>query len=406
MTDSDAKQLAEALLYGAWTGRDTFNLRLSRKHTLLEPTDVITVPAGDDALRMMIVSKDEGAPGIIKLGCVLDDSSTLTQAAPGASLPTPAQTVALSGPTRVELLDIPIVRDVDDDAGFYVAASGYLDGWRGMQLFKSRDDGATWQAVENGFASSASVIGDCTTVLGDCARPGVIDLANTVDVTLVPGSASLASCTRAQLWSGVNTCVIGGELLQYLTATLIATDQYRLSNLLRARKGTEAEAAVHAVGDRFVKLSVSTTRRVLDVLADIDVARLYKPVSLGRTLAQTAAESFTNTGRGLTPLSPVHVGGGRDSANNIAIKWRRRTRLDASWRSYVDAALGESAESYEIDWMSGAVVKRTVAASTDNSTYSAANQTTDGFTPGNPIAYNLYQISATVGRGIVASGTV
>jgi hypothetical protein len=412
MSDDYAKQLVESILYGLWTARDAFALRLSRKHTRLEPTDIITVPAGDDALRVMIVKKDEGAPGLVKVDCVLDDSSTLTQGAPGASAPAPPQTVALSGPTRVELLDIPILRDVDDNAGFYFAAAGYLSGWRGMQLFKSRDAGASWQAVENGFASGAAVIGDCTTALADCARPGVIDLANTVDVTLVPGSASLASCTRAQLWNGANTCVIGngtasgGEVLQFLTATLIATDQYRLSNLLRARRGTEAEAAAHAVGDRFVLLSTSTGRRVLDVLADIDVERLYKPVTLGRTLAQTASESFTNTGRGLTPLSPVHLGGGRDASQNLTILWRRRTRLDASWRSYVNAPLGEAAESYEIDVMDGSTVQRTLTASTNTASYTAAQQTTDFGSAQASIDIRVYQISATIGRGIAASATI
>jgi hypothetical protein len=61
--------------------------------------------------------------------------------------------------------------------------------------------------------------------------------------------------------------------------------------------------------------------------------------------------------------------------------------------------LGEEIEAYEIDVMAGPLVKRTISSSTPTATYSAANQTTDGFTPGNPITVNVYQLSAVRGRG-------
>ena len=35
-----------------------------------------------------------------------------------------------------------------------------------------------------------------------------------------------------------------------------------------------------------------------------------------------------------------------------------------------------------------------------------ANQITDGLTPGNPVTLNVYQLSATVGRGYALNGTV
>jgi len=49
---------------------------------------------------------------------------------------------------------------------------------------------------------------------------------------------------------------------------------------------------------------------------------------------------------------------------------------------------------------------RTITAVTPTASYTAAQQTTDGLTPGNPVVLRVFQISATVGRGIQRSATV
>ena len=61
----------------------------------------------------------------------------------------------------------------------------------------------------------------------------------------------------------------------------------------------------------------------------------------------------------------------------LAITWTRRTRVDGAWRDYVDVPVGEAAQSYEVEIMSGSTVKRTIAASSESATYTAAMQTTD-----------------------------
>ena len=51
-------------------------------------------------------------------------------------------------------------------------------------------------------------------------------------------------------------------------------------------------------------------------------------------------------------------------------------------------------------------VVRTVATTTATVTYSAADQTSDGITPGDPVDVRIYQISATVGRGYPLEDTL
>ncbi len=88
----------------------------------------------------------------------------------------------------------------------------------------------------------------------------------------------------------------------------------------------------------------------------------------------------------------------------------RRTRLNAVWRSYVDAELGEDSESYSIDILSTtspSEVVRTLTSSTNSVTYTAAQQATDFGSPTPAqIQVNVYQVSAQVGRGYVGSATI
>ena len=127
---------------------------------------------------------------------------------------------------------------------------------------------------------------------------------------------------------------------------------------------------------------------------------------MGNPLAWAEPEAFTNNGVNLEPLSPVHVGGGRDAAGDLTINWVRRTRLNAAWRDYIDAPLGEDSESYQVDIMNGAAVMRTIAASSPTASYTAAQQSSDFGSPQSSITVKVYQLSSRVGRGFPANATI
>ena len=74
-------------------------------------------------------------------------------------------------------------------------------------------------------------------------------------------------------------------------------------------------------------------------------------------------------------------------------------------RADADALLGETSESYSIDIMSGATVKRTLTSSTPAVTYTAAQQTADFGAAQTTLTVNIYQVSGAVGRGLVAAKT-
>jgi hypothetical protein len=100
------------------------------------------------------------------------------------------------------------------------------------------------------------------------------------------------------------------------------------------------------------------------------------------------------------------IEGARDGSDNLTITWVRRTRVGGELADGIDIPLGEAAELYEIDILDGMTVVRTIQASSPTASYTAAEQTTDGLTPGDPVDLIIYQISALVGRGFPAAATV
>jgi hypothetical protein len=102
----------------------------------------------------------------------------------------------------------------------------------------------------------------------------------------------------------------------------------------------------------------------------------------------------------------VQIAGSRDGSNNLTLTWVRRTRIGGEWQDLIDAPLSEASEEYSIDVIVNSVVVRTISATSQTAAYSAANQTSDGITPGNPVTVRIYQLSARVGRGFEATATV
>jgi hypothetical protein len=84
----------------------------------------------------------------------------------------------------------------------------------------------------------------------------------------------------------------------------------------------------------------------------------------------------------------------------------RRTRLGGdSWET-PEVPLGEDTESYEVDILDGASVKRTLTASTPGAIYSAAAQAADFGSPQPAYSLRVYQLSSSYGRGTPRSATV
>lgn len=385
MTDQRAAEVADVLMYLAWTNRTQRSWSTTREYSHLEPTDVVTLNDGEFTYVCRITERSEEGP-VIKWGGVDEKPATYSPIVSPATSGIGIGGVGFAGPMKLELIDSPILIDTNDDPGFYAAVAGYRDGWPGGSAFRSIDDGATYANVRS--MSNVATMGYALTVLGDWDGGNTVDEANTVNVRMHSGT--LSTITQAQLLNQGNAALLGDELIHFKRAELLAPDIYKLSGLLRGRKGTEQHQATHAAADRFVLLNAAIYR-VPGSLADLDVPAVWKGVTSGQTLDNANEIDFTNTGAGLMPLSPVHlhaidIGGGQYRVN-----WVRRSRIGGKWRD-VATPLGETSESYAV------VVNSDAAVITGASTLDVTATTGDTVT--------VQQISTSVGPGFPAEVTI
>ncbi len=404
LSDSKARQVAEVNMYAAWTARNRYEFATSRAWAHLEPTDVVDIAGEGVTYRLRITKKEEGRPGIVRFQAEAEEAAQYVSNAVGGSGLTADDAIGLLGPTKLELLDVPTLRDVDDGPGIYVAARGVLSGWRGAALYRSIDGGGNYGQIQS--ILNAAVMGQAETVLGAWNGGNVFDEGNSVEVSVGSGQA-LASADHVAVLNGANAAILGDEVIQFRTATLAGTHRYRLSGLLRGRLGTEWAMASHAIGERFVLLDPGRVYRVPIISSEIGLERLYKAVTFGEYLDQTEAKRFTYRGVNLKCLAPVHLRIGKTNGGDVHIAWIRRTRIGGAWRDFVEASLGETAELYDVEiWdATFTTLKRTFSGLTSSSLiYTSSQITADFGGEGNLIGVRVYQLSSLAGRGYPVEG--
>ena len=88
---------------------------------------------------------------------------------------------------------------------------------------------------------------------------------------------------------------------------------------------------------------------------------------------------------------------------DLTIRWTRRYRaLVADAWEQVEVPLAEDMESYDVQILDGAAVKRTLTSGMTSVPYTAAHQTADWgalLGPGSTLAIRIYQLSNRLGRG-------
>lgn len=398
----EAKGISNSILLDQASATITTKLSLIQKYSHLEPTDPIKVVDKDNIeYRLRVTKKIDSYPRI-QLECIIDEPSALQSSGITSLSYETSTTVGAPALTEVQLLDIPIIADSDNNGGFYAVAKGTSTNWGGGALLAS-PDGVSYTLKST--TTSAGKFGD-SGVLGDWTGPRVFDEMNTVTVDIgTVGSPTLESYSRDEILNSQqkNLALVGHEVIQFATATLISPGVYELSSLLRGGRGTEWAMTGHVAGEDFVMLSAGLMRINLGT-SELGLPQFYKGLTIGRRLSTASTQSFTDTGIGLKPFSPVDLRAFRDVSDNITFTWQRRTRLET--RSIgtlgISVPLGEDTESYSLDIYSDntfATVVRTITAATTTASYSAAEQIADGLTPGDEVYVRVYQISAIVGRG-------
>lgn len=402
------QRTADRLLWEAWNKRHAATAQINDKWHFVQAGKkyAFTTPAGLEPLR--VLRRTRGDNGIIDLGLARDRVEVYHSRNTGAAGSAPISEVSLPGDTELLLLDIPIMRDVDDDAGFYYAVGAPSTGWRGADVLRALDIAGEFDEVAPMGVRSA--IGDITGTVpagvtpGDATSAFAFDDVTVIRVTLHDTRLTLESVDDEAIFAGANACFIGnpadttyGETLQYGVATLIAPGVYDLSHLYRGRQGTEFAVSLHGSGEIFVKLEANAMKRANYGVGDLNLERVYKGVSLLTSQDDADAQYFTNTGVGLRPWSPHVLYLTGVEGGDLTLNWTRRSRLESG-------VLGEATELYTVRIMSadGLSILREEQVTTPTFVYREPMQVEDFGGAVSSLRWRVAQVSATFGNGIFA----
>lgn len=321
MSAADAAKLADKRIKAAWGEPSKFKFELPYRFSYLTTTDVgtLTDKAGNvHRIRLMESQEDSGK---LLIEASQDEQSAYVSNAAGLDPgPPTANPPGLIGGTVLALLNIPVLRDEDDQVGIYVAAAGQLPGWRGAEIQVSTDGGATGDTFAE--VTEAATIGYTLSALAAIVpdHPAV----QTVDVYLPDAPESVDYTTLLRYY---NRAVIGDEIIQYQTVTDLGGNAYRLSGLLRNRYDTDPVA--HAKGARFVLLDSA----VVFVQAQqwmIGQALMFRAVSFGTSADAYPWEAYSfATARSQTEWKPLWVRA-KDVGSDLQVSWIGRARLGVS----------------------------------------------------------------------------
>lgn len=395
-----AKQAAERLMARRWRRREPLSLALPWRYLGLTPGDVLRLEGDTDTLwqaREMTVEA-----GRVLVSAVPVSATDEVSAAEGEPGEVVRQPDAPHGATTLHVLDLaPISSALASGPVLHLAVAGESVGWRRASVAVSFDGGFDYGAAAD--IPARTVMGTATTTL-PFGETAFWDRTGTVEVALLAPNMALESRSEASVLAGANLCLIGRELVQFTTAELLASGRYRLSGLLRGRRGTEAAARQHAAGERFVLLSGAALAPFDAGVARLGQTLMFKAMGPHEALEDVAAQGVTLTAEAMRPLAPVHLRLWRDAAGDVHLRWVRRSRQGFDWIDGVDAPLAEETERYDVQILGNGAVRRQWRVGTQQAIYPAAEQVADfGALPA-MLEVRVAQVSALVGPGAAVNG--
>lgn len=297
LENSSATDIANKLLWIAWTRSRTQTLSLPPRYANLEPGDVLELEIAGLEQQVQITQLEIGANHLVLVrawtynSAVYGWDQTLTSEPdfepspiPDPAPPPPTNTpLRPVSPTTLRVLDIPLAYPTDTP-GIYAFADGD-ENWRNATLYISKDSGVTYDFAGN-FVTR-SVFGTCQTTFN----------GTSVDVR-VPFHASLASISEALFLEGRNRALIGSEIVDFRNATLtgnVGTDKiYQLTAPFT--RGISGTPQTHGANETFYllsgyKLNLPAQR------SDIGKTFYFKAVSPGQTLADVSPVTLLFAGK-------------------------------------------------------------------------------------------------------------
>jgi hypothetical protein len=409
-----ARNLAATLLRRSWVNATSLDFQLPVAYLEALENDLVTLTddEGQD-YTARIIRREVGNNFVVNVTAVVEDVTLGVRGSPVQ----PSPDIVISTPTPVtptfRVLDIPPL--VDEDAfvpGYYVGAcSAGGARWGGAVVYESRDGGTNYTQVATlntqcGMGTLTSSLASGTP--GDGIGGVTYDTTNSFTVAIDRDNVTpLVTVTTAFVEAGWNWMLIeDGANFEILGARDVVDNgdgTFTFDHLLRGLRGTyDSAATTKAAGSKVTFLYqarqlgavqfVPTNLSAGSLPTTIDI----KVVAAGQSIDDVTAETVTLDCWNARPMP------GRLFSTELDLTFYDRiftfdhwTRLQAVPGSGTPYSLDESFEGYKVNFYdpTGVTLLRTKTISAQNTgstmirgarefTYTAAEQTADGYTPG------------------------
>jgi hypothetical protein len=202
----------------------------------------------------------------------------------------------------------------------------------------------------------------------------------------------LSDSDPARLSAGANLALLGRELVQFGRAVPLGGGRWRLSELLRGRRGTGWAAGLHAAGERFVLIEADALL-AYDPPAALAGGRV-RLLASGVGDAAPVEAAADGIGEALRPPTPVHLSAERRADGGFDLRWTRSSRLGWRWLDGADVPLGEDREAYRLTIRAGDGATRAIELGESRFLYAAADAAADRLA-GPAVLLSVVQLGAS-----------
>lgn len=431
LTATKAKALAEVLLYSKEVHKIGYDFPLPPQYQRLDPADIVHVLMPDNSITKLRLRRVAiGADREVQCEASAEDPDIYNDE------------VNIFGnvgrfvdeefePTtpRVDVVGLPIGGRSDEEfsttSASYILYLAFLNYRQNMTLDKpfklklvTQGEGVTEHVMDPpaGFMTWGFVVNPPLRKQDYFSTDDTSQLR--VHLVNATGSA-MGSVTKAELLAGnqCNLCLVGGELLQFQTATDEGGGRWLLTGLHRAKFGTDHAMGTQVIGDKFILLAGANAELDNGGMVPVPLPLTGGPqkafqIVLDTNNAFQPTELQLVTLANLRPWMPANVKMAY-SAGDAVITWQRRTRFGGEWADdgSDQVPLNESSELYTV-WLfkdpsqfnpqNAERYLRKVQVTSPTFTYTTSMQSEDGFVN---TTDDLFCLVAQVGTVDVSFGS-
>ena len=335
LTGDLAKAVVEQALARKWRSGDLLRLRVGPSRAALRPGDFIQIEGRATVWTVRSVTIDGLAVELeaqVATATVLPLPSDHGRAATGVDEPI--------GRTELALFEFPPAGDRPAELPIAYLAASSAGAWKPVPFELTLGAGA----LPGAGVSRRALLGFAETVL-ERRAPMVLDEQSSVVVRMAGDFAPLLNADHDALMAGANLAVLGDELIQFGEAQELGSGRYRLTKLLRGRRGTEWAAAGHRIGEAFCMIDAAL--RMLELPASASQTPLLATAHGVGDAAPLPVAERTISGEAMRPLSPCHLTA-RWTGNLLDLSWVRRSHRGWAWLDEVGVPADDFGEAYRV----------------------------------------------------------